>query len=61
MRMYMRWCKGTVDINFGIEHRMRQEGLEEQFNILLTRMKAVKVPIMRMIFFLLQLSATWER
>ena len=66
MRMYMRWCKGTVDINFGIEQRVRQEGLEEQFNtmlkrgwrfasdaarILLTRMQALKVQIMRRISF----------
>ena len=28
---YVRWYKGTFDIFFGIEHRMRKEEMEEQF------------------------------
>ena len=29
---YMRRCKGKSDIFFGIEHRLRKEEMEEQFN-----------------------------
>ena len=29
---YTRRYKGTVDIFFGIEHRLRKEEIEEQFN-----------------------------
>ena len=31
-RKYMRRYKGKCDIFFGIEHRMRKEEMEEQFN-----------------------------
>ena len=31
-RKYMRRYKGTVDVFFGIEHRLRKEEMEEQFN-----------------------------
>ena len=30
VRQYLRRCKATIDIFFGIEHRMRKEGTEEQ-------------------------------
>ena len=28
----MRRCKGTFDIFLGVEHRMKKEEMEEQFN-----------------------------
>ena len=31
-RNYMRRYKGTFDIFFGVEHRMKTEEMEEQFN-----------------------------
>ena len=31
-KKYMRRYKGTFDIFFGVEHRMKKEGMEEQFN-----------------------------
>ena len=31
-KKYMRRYKGTFDIIFGIEHRLRNEEMEEQFN-----------------------------
>ena len=31
-RKYMRRYQGTFDIFFGIEHRMRRDEMEEQFN-----------------------------
>ena len=31
-RKYMRRYKGTLDVFFGIEHRLRKEEMEEQFN-----------------------------
>ena len=31
-REYMRSCKGTFDVFFGIEHRLRKEEMEGQFN-----------------------------
>ena len=31
-RKYMRRCKGTFDVFLGIEHRLRKEEMEEQFN-----------------------------
>ena len=31
-KKYMRRYKGTFDIFFGIEHRLRKEEMEEQFN-----------------------------
>ena len=31
-KKYMRRYKGTFDILFGIEHRLRKEEMEEQFN-----------------------------
>ena len=31
-RKYMRRYKGTFDVFFGIEHRLRKEDMEEQFN-----------------------------
>ena len=31
-RKYMRRYKGKCDVFFGIEHRLRKEAMEEQFN-----------------------------
>ena len=31
-RKYMRRYKGTFDIIFGVEHRMKKEEMEEHFN-----------------------------
>ena len=31
-RKYIRWYKGKCDVFFGIQHRLRKEEMEEQFN-----------------------------
>ena len=31
-RKYMRRCKGKCDVFFGIEHRMRKDEMEKQFD-----------------------------
>ena len=71
-RKYMRRYKGKCDIFFGIEHRLRKEEMEEQFNreakegwILPTQQESpmkeqvVRTESIRLEESLLRLTATW--
>ena len=71
---YMDRYKGTFDIFFGIEHRMKKEEMEEQFNKVVkqgwrfaadaaglpTRTQVVKIASIRRVESLWQLTVIWD-
>ena len=71
----MNRYKGTVDIFFGIEHRMRKEEMDEQFNkdvkqgwmfaadaaMITDENASRKIASVRLMESSWQLIATWER